>query len=339
MTEYPFTKELKKAFEKVKELTTKTNKRSILIILQDILESNDYSTIQSIRESISNVICIISVADETIADIVLKESLGVIDEVIIDSDNKRTNSSVIKKSFVESAIKNSIPYSFYSDIDTWVSSSIYYIKCVEDADLADKRILILGRNILATRMITSLITQDIAVDVLSEDYHSEDFPLTPNSSLCVKSENLKKTDANNIKGLEYDIVIGCSLKENYSNLHLISDCIIKNAYDIGIKNFSKEFIEGHEETHFYRSDDRAGIASAVINIMESEYLVAHNLGRVSFAGINVASGGYVGKEGDVIVDNAFNPSTVLGIANGDGTFKTSLSDEEINTINKINTII
>jgi hypothetical protein len=332
-----FCEEYKKTIDKVKSLTQNTNKRSVLIVLQDIKENNNVSIVQSIRESITNIICIVSVVDEVYAEEILTLSKDVIDEVLIDSDNKRLNSDIIKNRYIEIATMLSIPFSFYSDIDTWVSSSVNFIKCVEKSELSSKSILVLGKNILATKMIFNLVSQNINISVLSADYNTKDMQLSISSSVTIQTKNIDVI--NDCNGLSYDILIGCSVKENYRNLDLLSSCKIKNAYDIGIKNFSKEFIQNHESTNFYRSDDRAGIASAVISIMETNYLVSHNLGRVSFAGINVASGGYVGKDGDVIVDNAFNPSTVLGIANGDGTFKMSLTNKEIETINRVNSII
>ena len=36
---------------------------------------------------------------------------------------------------------------------------------------------------------------------------------------------------------------------------------------------------------------------------------------------SIISGGYIGKKGDVIVDNILSPSQILGIADGSGNFQ------------------
>ncbi len=334
-----FIKEYLEALQRVKDLTEKTNKRSVLIVQQDVSERSRYGGVTSIRESISNIICIISVIGTDYADKVISASNGIMDFVLIDSDTIRHNSKEIKDSYTLAVKSQSIPYAFYSDVDNWATSSINFIKCIENNEIQDKRILILGNTPLAVRMIIYMVNQGISVNVLQLDYPTLDSPLNSETKLTIDSPHVTILGKQDVVGSHFDLIIGCAHKENYQHLEALSDCDFSRAYDIGIKNFPKEFIAEHSSADFFRSDDRAGIASLVINIMESEYLVSHNLGRVKIGGLNVVSGGVVGHEGDVVVDNAFNPTTVLGIANGDGTFKHELSQLEIDNINKISALI
>ena len=77
----------------------------------------------------------------------------------------------------------------------------------------------------------------------------------------------------------------------------------------------------------------------IVNILESEYLVKRNLSRVSLADISVVSGGLIANEGDVVVDNADNPTAVFGVANGLGMFKTELTEKDKQNIEKIKSLL
>jgi hypothetical protein len=54
--------------------------------------------------------------------------------------------------------------------------------------------------------------------------------------------------------------------------------------------------------------------------METEELVTNVLGRVDIADKHLVSGGLMGRRGDLVVDNIYNPHAILGIADGHGAF-------------------
>ena len=41
--------------------------------------------------------------------------------------------------------------------------------------------------------------------------------------------------------------------------------------------------------------------------------------------IKIISGGYIGKKGDIVVDNYLKPSQVLGVSDGSGKFEKKIS--------------
>jgi hypothetical protein len=47
----------------------------------------------------------------------------------------------------------------------------------------------------------------------------------------------------------------------------------------------------------------------------------------------------MGELGDVVVDNYNDAHVVFGIANGDGTFKHALTEEDASNLNKIKKLI
>jgi len=53
----------------------------------------------------------------------------------------------------------------------------------------------------------------------------------------------------------------------------------------------------------------------------------------------LVSGGLLGKKGEIIVDNVWQPKAIYGIADGKGDFIRKLSDEETERLNKLKKII
>jgi hypothetical protein len=140
--------------------------------------------------------------------------------------------------------------------------------------------------------------------------------ITIDSKQIILIENLKESD------VHFDILLGTNLKEEYSNNDL-RKFDYTSIYDIGLNNFTGDFIKSQIEcdTSVFRFDNRAGVSSIILNLMETEYLIKYNMGKTKIGSINVVSGGIMGRDGDIVVDNVYNPSSVLGVANGSGTFK------------------
>lgn len=342
MDELNFKSQCKSVLYRICELVSSTNKKSVLIVLQHTKKEDLEPYIPAIRESVSNVICFLAVGDTRYIKEMIDQSKECIDKIIVDVDPKRDNSDMIISEVEKAAARNDIPVSFYSDYSSWVNSSVNFIQSVERNRLVNTKVLLIGRNALATRMIETLLQQRIHVYVSANEYETNCLPLFADESIVINSECFHIVDLTEISDESYfDVLLGMSLMENNNQLFLIDRFRFRTAYDVGIKNFTTDFIKRHRKkgTAFYRSDDRAGIASAVVSIMETDYLIGNNLGKVEIGDISVVSGGLIGDEGDLVVDNAYNPSLVLGVALGDGTFKTYLSEKDIQNKKKIESLL
>lgn len=330
--------QIKKMLEKVKELTNKTNKHSVLIIQQRPNNKDQELVIPMIRESLSNIISFICVGNELQIDEIIKLSQGVIDTIIFDDVKKRDNSDLIRNTVYNSANDYNIPVFTYNDFEIWSSSAINTIKSNRGKSLSNANILLLGYNYLATRLILQLIECNANVYLLESEYHTKTFPFIGNSTISLNSENIKIVECMT----EYDMLLGCSLHEKNQNISQIKDYKFKEIYDIGVSNFDEDFIEIQKLkgcTHIYRSDDRAGVAGLVLNLMETNYLSKHCVGCRKISNIELVAGGVIGEKGAIVVDSIENPKEIFGVANGDGTFKTHLTEEEKININKIKTIL
>ncbi len=333
-----FIRQYEKVLADVELLIKKTNKHAVLIIQQRPNEQDKESVVPMVRESLSNIIAFVCIAEANILDAIVSNAKGIIDTIIFDNVIKRSNSDCIVGELYSLAEQYEIPVLTYNDFDSWASSAINLIKSNENSSLDNKNILILGKNYLATRIILQLIDCNANIYLFKSDYDNLDLPYIHTTSLTVNSSNLKIINI----GQDFDLLLGCCLHNQYDELDRLVDCHFGAIYDVGVSNFTEEFITAHKlkgcQT-IYRSDDRAGIAGIVLNLMETNYLLQRCMGRKSITGINMVAGGIIGDNGDVVIDNIENPRQVLGVANGDGTFKQHLSEIDIRNIEKVKTIL
>ena len=330
---------LKKQLEHVGKLVKATNKKSVLIIQQyPKAERETELQFPPIRESLSNIICFVSVTNEKCIDEIISLSKGIIDLIVLDTDNKRVNTEAIVVTTYKAAQLQQIPVVAYSDYETWSIAAVNYLLQIEINQ--QPNVLLIGKSQLASHIILDLISRNVKVSLLKEEFsETVQVPYDNGTLISLTSDHIELIDAN-IKG-HYDALLSCTIIENTPYLSAIDNKSFNHVYDIGLNNFTKEFIDNRKKAGcvFYRSDDHAGIASMIVNILESEYLVKRNLSRVSLADISVVSGGLIANEGDVVVDNADNPTAVFGVANGLGMFKTELTEKDKLNIKKIKSLL
>lgn len=328
-----------KQLEHVGKLVKATNKKSVLII-QQYPKAVRETEVQfpPIRESLSNIICFVSVTSDKYIDEIISLSKGIIDLIVLDTDNKRINTNDIVASTYEAAQKHEIPVVAYSDYETWSIAAVNYLLQIESKQ--QPNVLLIGKSQLASHIILDLISRNVRVSLLKEEFgETIQVPYDNGTQITLSSDYIDLVDSS-MKG-QYDALLSCTIIDKTPCLKAIENKSFNHIYDIGLNNFTKEFIDNRKKSGcvFYRSDDHAGIASMIVNILESEYLVKRNLSRVSLADISVVSGGLIANEGDVVVDNADNPTAVFGVANGLGMFKTELTEKDKQNIEKIKSLL
>jgi len=105
--------------------------------------------------------------------------------------------------------------------------------------------------------------------------------------------------------------------------------------------FQKEAIALAEskDIPIYRADIRAGFEGHVATALEMERIVQNTIGRNKISGVNVVSGGLLGRSNEVVVDNLNDPQTIFGIADGLGDFIRNLDVEQKNMVQTIQNYI
>lgn len=332
--------QFKNVLEETKKLASKTNKPAVLIIQQRPNDSDNIPVIPMIRESVSNIIAFFCVTDDILVEEAIILSKGIINAIVLDHTLKRKNSSLIIDKVYHVASKCGLKVLTYNDYDSWTNSAIRFIEYNEEYRLSNKKILLIGKNYLSTRMLLQLIDCGALVYLYRSEFENFDFPYLNDSVISICSKNIKwfEDECEN----EFDILLGCCIFSVYDNIEHLHRNHYKSIYDIGINNFNQEFITWIKKNgtmRIFRSDDRAGIASVVLNLMETDYLVQHCTGRKTICGINLVAGGFIGEYGDVVVDCIENPHKILGIADGNGTFKELLTEEDLNNIENIKLLL
>lgn len=321
----------------VSKLIEKTNKATVLII-QQLPDNNKFTPILPyVRESISAIICFVEIGDIDMLDFVIRKSQDTIDKIILDIDRKRDNSEQIINVVYE--LTNNKTIDVYSDLDMWGSASIDFISCIEKR-LNNKKILLTGRSYLTPRIALNLLTKNANLFFWKNDYQEGVFNLDNQTRIEIKSNKIEVID--NIQSQHFDLMIGTSImKKSVEDWSMYNDITFAGIYDIGLYNFDKSLIANATKkgSRVYRFDNRAGISSVVLNLMETDFLINNNLGKVFIKDIPVVSGGIMAEEGAVVVDNAFNPSVILGISNGEGLFKTEMSNIDIKNLEIIKSLM
>lgn len=325
----------------MERLVNLTNKRSVLILLQHTAQEETAPCVPAVRESISNIIGFVSLGDEHYLPYIIERAVGIIDTIMVDVDTKRSNSDDIRQITTRLAKEKGISVAYYSDYSTWISSAIAFMLEIEQGmnhlNFGGRRLLV-GRNIMATKMVLEMINRGMEVYVYKKEYPTPVFPIA-GGDMEIHSSYIHIVD--NLSSVQFNTLIGCELQKKTRFLDDLGLVHFDMLYDVGTNNFTQDFVMQQRKNgaQVYRSDDRAGISGMVVNLMETSELVKSRLGRTAIGGIPIVSGGYVGDNGDVVVDNFNDAHSILGIANGDGTFKQSLSDEDTNNINRIKMLI
>jgi hypothetical protein len=139
-----------------------------------------------------------------------------------------------------------------------------------------------------------------------------------------------------------DLIVGASIKEESVGEELLGTVSSSTKiYDLGIGNFSSKFLKGARDigASIYRIDIRAGISSAILGILETDYLISKMLGSGKIKGIEIVSGGIMGEEGAIVLDDIHSPTYVVGVADGKGALKYLCSKKEQANVDFIHSLI
>jgi hypothetical protein len=281
----------------VRDLVSRTNKSSVLVIQQFPLETDTATLIPAVRESVSNILAFIELGEVQVLEQVIQLADGAVDIVLFDDDLKCQNSEELINMAREGVRKSRL--FFYSDYNTWADSAMQLIQQVVKG-LKGKKVLLSGEGSLKELMLQKLLHANALVNTAAQGtgevsmYAANEFP---------------------------DCIIGASIK----TLSLADEKIAVVTghtfiFDVGIGNFSRNFISEimQKGAGVYRVDIRAGISSTVLGILETDYLIRNIMGRTVLNGVEIVAGGYMGQKGAIIVDDISRPSYIIGVADGQG---------------------
>ena len=151
--------------------------------------------------------------------------------------------------------------------------------------------------------------------------------IKPDSTLAESTFSSDKTKAS----FSADALIGCSNNSNVITTEMLKAMKPNGiVVDVGKGNLTKQAI-------IYARKKKIRIIRCDITITLRNYISFYfkSFKENESSGIkkikknlNLISGGYIGKNGDVVVDNFKNPKEILGISDGAGKFKKKISKNE-----------
>ncbi len=316
----------------VVDLVKETNKLPVLIIQQHPVDDGRDLLFPPVRESLSNIICFAEVSGVDYIKEIVEKSLEVVDAIILDIDVKRKNSeNIIEKA---KSVAGSKPLLYYSDYSMWSTAALSFVLSIVKT-INNKKVLLLDNNYLTARLLQALLNYGANVYVPADDYNNGTYSIDEYTSITFKSNRFQVASVDE----EFDIIIGGSVLSQYKKD--LSKYSAKHIFDIGLRNFDANYIKAQiaAGSTIYRFDNRAGISSVVLNLMETDYLTSKNMGAVTVGTIKLVSGGILGEEDAIVVDNAYSPEFIFGVADGQGMFKENLSEANKKNIKIIESLI
>ncbi len=237
----------------------------------------------------------------------------------MDSDHKFSSSSKLIR-IARDRIRNSKLF-FYSDESLWSSAAVHFIDRVENGLLGKKTVLI-GNGQLARKIAIGL--HETGADVFLYDEANELNNQIEAISLISSGGGRLESVEEGFDWGEVDVAIGGAVKRPCIN----SETVEKlgsgvSLYDMGIGTISSGGVLKARERGFpvFRVDNRAGVSGLILSLFEADYLVDRMMGKAEIRGIEIVAGGVLGKDGAVVVDNANDPSYLIGLADGAGRLK------------------
>ncbi|HLR51710.1 MAG TPA: hypothetical protein VK072_02430 [Candidatus Avamphibacillus sp.] len=274
---------------------------------------------------------------------VLEETLtffdGKVDYIYIDIEQKqhvnlfKIARSVVKQSQLVTVKPN----------DTTLESCDLLIRNQLQDDLYHKKVVVIGTGNLASKLALRLAERQAYVYVKGRSEEKEQAVIDgvnlilPKYTYPIQSLDQLNTNA--------DVIVSF-LSGQFTEEEDLLPCIGEDTFiiDGGINNFSSDFIQRmlRDNINITRLDTRIALPYQLLSGHDyTRNFFKEVFGQAKIQGVTVASGGYIGPEGTVIVDNIKQPNQVIGIGDGRGGVKANeqLSETDGSRIQKIQQII
>jgi len=295
---------LRDRLDAVSQLAKRTNKATVFVVQQFPVAEDTGILFPHVRESIANIMAFVELGTAADLSWVLDESRDrPFNWVAVDCDQKLAESARIIDLARDRVGREQLL--FYSDNQVWFDSGLDIVQRLEGG-LTGRSVLLTGSGPLADCFRDAL--PRIGASVLDAGHAT--------ASLALPS-----------------IVLGVAQKRESIETGVVDRLPAGAAiYDVGLGNLSLAAATRARERglRLYRLDNRAGISSAIVRLLETDFMVAKLMGHVRLKNVDIVAGGMLAPPGAVIVDDIRNPTFIFGVADGRGRFKGPLdpADEE-----------
>lgn len=272
-------------------LVRSTHKASVLVIQQFPVVEDAAPLVPPVRESVANILAFIELGTCEQAERALDIAGDRFDIIALDCDQKLPDSRAIVD--LVRARVTPAKLMFYSDNQAWFDSALDMIQRIENG-VTGRSGLLCGEGVLADQLAWVLPRLGARVVPAGGDVGDVDF------------------------------VLGASQKRPSVDVHVVEAMSDRAAiYDLGIGNLAVSAAARARERglRLYRLDNRAGVSSAIVRLLETDYMVQRLMGHMRIRDVDVVAGGLLAPPGAVVVDDIKNPTVVFGVADGAGRFR------------------
>lgn len=271
----------------------------------------------------------------------LRETLyffnGKVDHIFIDIEQKQDINlykialDIVKESKLVTVKPN----------DTTLESCDLLIRNQLKDDLYNRNIVVIGTGNLASKLALRLAERQASVYIKGRAAGKEQGIIEGLNLFLPKYTDSIQPYKQMKANTKVDVIVSF-LSGPFAEEELLLPCIGQSTFiiDGGINNFSSDFIQHMltDNINITRLDTRIALPYQMLSSNDyTQTFFKEIFGQDQIQGVRVASGGYIGSEGTVIVDNIKQPNQVIGIADGRGGVKASeqLSEADRSRIQKI----
>jgi len=279
-------------FADIASLAARTNKATVLVVQQFPVVENRRVSFPPVRESIANLMAFVELGTaRDLAEVL--DAAEPFNWIAVDCDYKLPESA----SILETA-RSRVPAErllYYSDNQVWFDSALDIVQRIEHG-LSGKAVVLCGAGPLADSLAFTLPRIGASVIVPDAGRAPIDAAI-----LLGASQKCESIDASLIQRLPGNASV----------------------FDLGIGNLTAEAADlaRARGLALYRLDNRAGISSVMVRLLETDHMVSKLMGRARLRNIDVFAGGLLAPAGAVIVDDIRSPTLVFGVADGRGRFR------------------
>lgn len=250
---------------------------------------------------------------------IVKSIDGRVDYIIIDAEQKTKGLQNLVKLIIKQTTKSKI-LTFKSSDSTADATDCLVANLFPISH--GKKISIIGAGNIGSKVALKLVERGFDVSVSRRrftDAKKISAALNLIKPKFCRTKIIPKSSSNIAKNC--DALIGFT-----EGIPVITSMMIKQmkrngiVLDGGIGTVQSEAIKAASAKgiKILRIDARAGFASAMKLLFETNTLLDKTIGHSKFKGVEIVAGGIYGKYGDIVVDSIDHPKKFIGISDGMG---------------------
>ncbi len=345
-------KEIEVILDRVKELNYLSGKKTVFLIANTAKgESLDFYIIP-IRNYNNIIVSGAVVFNEMMAKSIATKVDGLVDYIFVDAEKKilgnknKTNVSDDIERSVKDVVKNSILISYKANDLTVDAADAFISEYFSNLPfrMARRRIAIIGVGNIGSKLALKLVERDIDVFLYRRDKNklklTVDFINNIKNKYTTASAYASDSSMNTCNNA--DVIIGAT-----NGIPVINQDMIKRisgnslAIDIGKGSISKGAIIESERRgiDIFRLSVESALEGLITSLISTNSIYSDRTGRGVYHGIKVASGGFIARTDELVVDNYQQPKYVYGVGNGFGDFDRNPNQESLDLIKCLEGII